>query len=353
MPYETHNFERFLSVGTIVIFHLDPNRKDGPRCKTVVRGWRKSSHIMVDRPLTQSGAYLAMHEGQACVARFVQDGLACAFDTVVVDWDTRKHSPYMRISWPKQLEYVSFRRHERIRLAMLCDLHWLNGSSTVGTIKDISVGGCGIFTNICCEANSTVKMDFALPDGSRMLGVDAVVRSTREAGEQFFLGCEFAPDQEQVSGDLAFYITTSLSRMRADARNNDSKPCVLLLEPDQVVIARVRQGLERRGIEVIPADNAIEGFYRLKMSQPVAVAVNQQMEDLPGLDLCRIISMSPDFARLPVFVYGGDMPEIGALVAAVGGKAYFQPGLTMIPDVVQALTRTVKQAVAEKAAEKA
>jgi CheY-like chemotaxis protein len=128
---------------------------------------------------------------------------------------------------------------------------------------------------------------------------------------------------------------------------------VLLLEPDQVVIARVRQGLERRGIEVIPADNAIEGFYRLKMSQPVAVAVNQQMEDLPGLDLCRIISMSPDFARLPVFVYGGDMPEIGALVAAVGGKAYFQPGLTMIPDVVQALTRTVKQAVAEKAAEKA
>ncbi|NJL71613.1 MAG: flagellar brake protein [Candidatus Competibacteraceae bacterium] len=53
---------------------------------------------MLDRPKTDAGSFSALQEGQECVIRFIHEGMACAYNAHVIDWDTRRHNPYLRIT---------------------------------------------------------------------------------------------------------------------------------------------------------------------------------------------------------------------------------------------------------------
>ncbi len=339
MAIEDKDIEVLLAVGVTAVFDMDPNRKDGPRAKTIIRGWRKPTHIMVDRPKSQTGGYAPLQEGQKCVMRYLHEGQACAFDSMVLDWDSRRYNPYLRIAWPKSVNHVPFRKHERIKLQLPCEVLWPDGAATTESIRDMSSGGCGVFANKTIENGGVLRMSFQLPDGSNIQQMRAIVRNSRDTGSGFLLGLEFINGQEQAENDIAFFVTTTLDRRRTDAGVTGPAQRVLVMDDNADTCSRFKRNFDNRGIEVIVAANAVDGMYRLRMSPPTAIIVSQTLPDLAGTEVCRAIKMHDDFKVLPVFVYGGDAGELGKQVKEAGGEAYFPPSLTLAPDVVRAVTQ--------------
>ncbi|HPO15243.1 MAG TPA: PilZ domain-containing protein [Candidatus Hydrogenedentes bacterium] len=341
MAIEDKDIETLLAVGVTAVFDMEPNRKDGPRAKTIIRGWRKPTHIMLDRPKSQTGGYAPLQEGQKCVLRYLHEGQACAFDSMVLDWDARRYNPYLRIAWPKSVNHVPFRKHERIKLQLSSEILWPDGSVTTESVRDLSAGGCGLYASKTIDNGGIVRMNFQLPDGSNVQHMRAIVRNTRETGSGFLLGLEFIEGQEQAENDITFFVTTTLERRRTDTGGSTQIHRVLVIDDNTDTSGRLKRNFDNRGMEVVVAANAVDGMYRLRMSPPTAVVVCQTLPDLAGVEVCRMIKIHEDFKSLPVFVYGGDGGDVGKRTKEVGGEAYFPPSLTLAPDVVRAVTQAL------------
>jgi CheY-like chemotaxis protein/c-di-GMP-binding flagellar brake protein YcgR len=321
MAVEKSDIEAYMAVGTTLMFHVAPVKKSGPRYKTVIRGWRRGSYIMCDRPKLPNNTYVALQEGLSCVFRYLHEGRACAFDSQIIDWDTRRFNPYMRIVWPKAIEHVSFRRFERVKLHAHCMIAQ-GDTLTEEEIRDISIGGCGIYSRIEFPKNSVAFLDFQLPDGSHAQRVKAIVRNVRELGKGYLLGCQFAPEQEVVERDIAFFITTALARDRGEEMMRHSR-AVLLIEDDRETRAALRHQFAKQKLEVSQAHNAIDGFYRLRTGRPPVVVVSHSLSDLSGVQLCRTIRKNKEYAHTAVFVFGGDDEKIQEMAHAAGAVAWF------------------------------
>ncbi len=344
LAFEERNVEAYLAVGIVAVFDLEPHRKDGPRCKTIFRGWRRPNHVMVDRPKAASGSgYAALQEGQSCVVRYLYEGQACAFDSMILDWDARHYNPYLRIAWPKQIEHVAFRKHERIKLQLTCGMEWPDGEKTTGSLRDLSMGGCGAVCGRAPQPGDSLALSFALPDGTSIAGLSAVVRGVREVGaESWLIGCEYGPGQEALKNNLAFFVTSTLERRRTDNVNPARPERLLIVDDNADLSQRLKRNFETRGFEVVLADNAVDAMYRLRMTPPSAVVLSQTLSDLTGLDVCRVLKRHEDFAQLPVYVYGGEPDDMEGQVRNAGGTGYFPPSLTLAPDMARTLLQTLK-----------
>lgn len=331
MAVEEKEIERFFGVGAIVVFHTEPNRRDGPRHKTVLRGWRKPSHLLLDRPKNDSGLFVPLQESQQCVIRFVHDGLACAFDAVVIDWDTRRSNPYLRITWPQEIQYVQFRKFERVKMAFPCTVQSEDGAVFTGEIRDISAGGCGLSSPDFDRDNAkNVYLSFTMPDGVTVEGVKAEVRSQRKGQEGMFLGVEFLPRQERPLNDIMFFVTSRLDRSKG---SDQPAPRVLVIDQDSEFAARLRRCFERRNMDVICVTGTVDGLCALRNTPPRALLVSAAMNDLPAVDLCRLIRGTRSLEDVQIYVYGGDPGQLERLVGDVGASGYFPPKSTLAPDM--------------------
>lgn len=340
MAVEAKEIERFLGVGTILVFHTEPNRRDGPRHKTVLRGWRKPSHLLVDRPKIDSGLFVALQEGQQCVIRFVHDGLACAFDSVVIDWDTRRSNPYLRITWPQEIQYVQFRKFERVKFTFPCTVQTEDGAVFNGEIRDISAGGCGLVCpSFDRDEAKNVYLSFTMPDGVTVEGVKAEVRSQRKGADGMFLGVEYLPRQERALNDIMFFVTSRLDRSKG---SDQPAPRVLVIDSDGDFAARLRRCFERRNTDVICATGTLDGLCALRNTPPKALLVSAAMTDLPAVELCRLIRATKSLEDLQVYVYGGDPGQLEQLVRGVGANGYFPPKSTLAPDMAFDVSRELE-----------
>jgi c-di-GMP-binding flagellar brake protein YcgR len=333
MAFEKRNVDRYMEVGSVVMLHTDVTRKDGPRYRTVVRGWRKGGHVMLDRPKTDAGSFSTLQEGQECVIRFIHEGMACAYNAHVIDWDTRRHNPYLRITWPRELQYISFRRHERLKVQLPCRITLANGDPSSGEIRDMSLGGFGAQISDHCEDGAIIMLDFELPDGTSVHGAKALVKSCRETDGGYFLGCEFQQDSGHASSDIDFYITSTMERRRAEQTDQKAAPRIVIIEQEEAMAARLKSSFEKRGFEVIIATNTIDAFYRIRMTLPLGVVVSQTQSDLPGLVICRLIKSHRDLENLPVYLYGGDEAELAQKAHAIHANGYFAPCVSLAPDI--------------------
>lgn len=334
MPTEEKDIERFLSVGNSIMFHTDSNRKDGPRYKTVIRGWRKLDHILLDRPKAPNGAFAALNEGQNCVMRFLAEGRACAFDSYVLNWDAIRQHPYMRIRWPKSVQYVNFRRFERLKLQVVCSVQWADSSSSQEEIRDLSIGGCGVQSAHVCSEGEVMLLTFSLPDGSHIEELKTQVCNVRPVGEQYLLGCRFVEGQEYVTNDIAFFVTSTLDRQRIFMAEERPAQRILIVDDNETVGARLKRGFEQRGYEALLAANVVDGMCRLRMSSPIAVLVSETMKDLAGLEICRIIRRVEDFQKTLLYLYGGQESWLADRAKEMGIDGYFPPVVTMAPDII-------------------
>ena len=330
MPVERRDVEHYLEVGAILILHTDPNRKNGPRHKTILRGWRKGAHLLLDRPKTETGMFAALQEGQPCVFRFIYDGLACAFDASVIEWDTRRHNPYLRVQWPQEIQYLQFRRYERVHLRAEAVVTAPNQEQYRGEIRDLSTGGCGFTTTVAPQEGLThVTVSFELPDGVALKDARALVRNVRATPDSHMLGLEFEPDQESVQNDIGFYVTSTLSRTKG---GGSASPSVLIIDPDEKRSGTLRRGLDRQNIDAFVATNVIDGLHRLRTIGPEALLVCAALREIPGREICRIVRSHEDFGQIYMGLYGGEQAKEAAAAAQLG-IAYFPETSTMGPDV--------------------
>lgn len=340
MPAEQKDIERFLEVGSILILHTDPNRKDGPRHKTVLRGWRRGGHLLLDRPKTDMGMFVALQEGQTCVFRFLYQGLACAFDAMILDWDTRRSNPYLRVQYPQEIQYLQFRKFERVQVQCEAAVTYPAGTRATAEVRDVSIGGCGLFVAAAPpEDMKRVVLSFTLPDGVQVEAVRAVVRSARPIQGGYLLGLEFESDQERVQDDISFFVSTTLSREKAGGMPVSP---VLILDNDANETARLRRNLERQNIDVFAAATSIDGICRLRTVNPRVLLVSGAMTDFPAADLCRLVIDSGEFKQLHVLVYGGDPRVFEDGVKARGVHRYFPPSNTLAPDIAFEVGKLLK-----------
>jgi len=297
----------------------------------VLRGWRKPAHLLLDRPKTESGLFAAMQEGSSCVVRFLHEGRACAFDAIIIDWDARRNSPYLRITWPTEVQYVLFRKHERVKLQAPCKVAFSGGREIEGEIRDVSAGGCGVE---CAEAPAEVpekaRLTFALPDGVTVENVGTVVRSVRRGADGVFLGLEFEPNQERAQNDILFFVTSRLERV-----SGHEKPgaWVLVIDENADFASRLRRCFERRNTDVIVSANTLDGLLHLRGALPRALLISGAMRDLSAVDTCRLVRGSKGLETLNVYIYGGEAGQVEAAAREAGARKYFAPKPSLAPEM--------------------
>ena len=99
MRQSVDDIENFLQVGNRIIYYGDLQLKHAPRYQSALRGWQRKVHLLLDRPKTTTGGYAPLQEGQECSLRFIKGGMACAAGSQVIDWDTRRSHPFLRLRW--------------------------------------------------------------------------------------------------------------------------------------------------------------------------------------------------------------------------------------------------------------
>lgn len=324
--------ENYLSVGCPLVFHSDPFHKEAPRYSTILRGWRKPNYMLVDRPKV-GGRYAAMRENQPCVIRFVHDGNACAFDSLVLDWDTRQYNSYCRILWPRAITVLSFRKSERIKANFPCKIK-AGDNIADGVVQDISIGGCSVKTSVGVAQGTRVVLSFVFSEGTVVEHVQSVVRSARQVAEDFVLGCQFLPGQVVVENEVAFFVISSLNR----TGKPDGGTRLLIISKDVDESILLKQMFEQQGVETLVVSGTLEGLARLKMTAPGGVIINQQQEELPGVLVARLIRTSPGYESLPLFLISADEATVAEQATRAGVTKIFAttaPKLEIVQNVVR------------------
>jgi CheY-like chemotaxis protein len=331
---DSRRIEQLLAVSLLALFHPDPLRKDSRRYQTVVRGWRALEYVMLDRPRLDNRSYLMVREGQDCLVRYMLEGKACGFESRVLDFDTARGNPYMRIRWPEAIEFTYFRRGERVKVHLSGTINAVGNQTFPCTISDISQGGCGIELPVALEKGAKLLLNCELSNGHRVTQLPLTVCSARAVGRMHFHGCAFEDTPHPGKDDMSFFVVSRLAIERGKEAVNSAKR-VLIVDADTDRAAALSRHLARRGIESIAALSALEGFYRLKALPPAAIAVAFQQKDLGGSEIVRVVHCSPEFASLPMVVYG--MPACDATGAGDHATTLVPDGANMIHDAGTAL----------------
>jgi CheY-like chemotaxis protein len=79
-----------------------------------------------------------------------------------------------------------------------------------------------------------------------------------------------------------------------------SAPLGLVVDDDGAVRALFATVLRRQGMEILEAASGSEALLMAQTSKPVFVVTDLQMPDLDGLELCRRLRRSGDFAQLSI-----------------------------------------------------
>ena len=336
---QSRDIEKYLAVGTVVMFHTSSAQKGGARYRTAIRGWHNPSHILLDRPKISKDRFVVLQENQACVVRYLAEGTACAFNCSVRSWDHRKYHACLRVTWPNEIECVAFRKFERVKVTLPC-LLTVGEDEVAGELRDLSLGGCGFTCAREVEKDATVSLSVTLPGVAELQGIQAVVRASRTTGQGALVGCEFTPGQAHAEYDIASYVSAVLgSSGRGEGLRNGP---ILVVENDEKMSQRLKENLKRRGYGTVLTSNTIDAAHRLRTASPDAVLLSATLSDLPGVDLCRVIKTNKVFAELPVFVYGGEGADTEAKAKAAGATGYFPPSASLAPDVAGALGKALQ-----------
>jgi CheY-like chemotaxis protein len=115
---------------------------------------------------------------------------------------------------------------------------------------------------------------------------------------------------------------------------------VLIIDPDEDQLTRLRVALEEDGYSVIVARDGLEGFEKFKEDQPNLIITELMMDRLSGFELSTRVATNEEF-QAPVIFYTGFYRDERArreVVAKYAAAGYF-----VKPFQIQALKRAVAQ----------
>ena len=314
MQDQDKDLSEYLAVEDVAVLHLNLSLQWSPRYKAVVRGWYKPYYIIMDRPKF-GGRLVHLQKNDSCVVRFLSEGKACGFNSTVMDFDNRVIGPTCLITWPKNIETLTFRRFKRLKVFAPCQFS-INNAVHEGEVQDVSVSGCRVITPAQIAENSQIELTFTLPDGVPIEKIQATVRNVQCKDGITLAGCEFTEGQQHLQSDIAFLTSTLLQRTGSGANARR----VLIMDEDEARSAQLSKVFETRGWLVFTTSNSIEGLLRLRMIVPNALLISDSQKDLPGMQLLSLLKTTRGMETVPVFIYGGEEScRVPALTAGAAG----------------------------------
>ena len=341
MAHKRREVEEFLEVGAVILLHSQPSRRDSPRFRATLRGWRKPQHLILDRPRAANNSYAVLDMGAPCVLRFLREGYACACESQILGWDSHRNSPYLRVRWPKELSLSQFRQFERVAVKLPCMVKRQDGLETREELRDLSVGGCSVYSARICAEGAVLSLDIELPDGVKIQDLKGLVRNVRESKDGFLLGIQFLEGQDIAQNDLMFFVTSTLSRRRTEYEAENKSKTILLIDESVALFDALREPLKHLGLETVWAGNLVDALYRLRMLGPEGVLIRQEGAFLSGLELCRLIRSVSGLEKMPLWVYGSGDAKATEACAEAGATGCFPTSSHLVEDIAFTLAERV------------
>jgi len=333
MSKQAQEIVKYLVVGRQVTIQPEPHKGTRTRHRSAIRGWNQGGYIVLDTPPGAEAA-VALTKDLTCAIRFMNEGRAFAFYTRIIESVT-KNSPFLRVYWPRELQGVQVRRHERIKLKIPCRLTLGEGQIVQGEARDLSLGGCRILCQETLPAESSFNLDLQLPDGSSLDGAMCIVRSASQTQDGVFLGCEFTQIDERSLHDIDFFVSNSFQRLREPSPQSVN---VLFIGSETSELTPLKQRLEALNCEVCIAASTVDGMFRLRLVPPLAVMIDRNQQDLPGTEICRVLRKTRGLETLPIFIFGGDDPAGSQACREAGATRYFR-SLKEMYQVLESIVR--------------
>src|SRR5688500_343115 len=97
---------------------------------------------------------------------------------------------------------------------------------------------------------------------------------------------------------------------------------ILVIEDDEIARELMRMALERRGYNVIVAEDGIQGYDEAVKAAPDLVVTDIQMPAADGVHLVRRVRDTPELAEVPILVTTGFGSGSATFALAQGATAY-------------------------------
>ncbi|MBI5094338.1 MAG: PilZ domain-containing protein [Candidatus Hydrogenedentes bacterium] len=316
MPNE---LTQYLRVGQRALIHFGAGAPEEWRSSTTIRGWVAGISLLLDTPVLD-GIRVSLERGGACTTRLLVEGMAIGFNSVVAD--ANRNQSIFRVTWPADVEYVAIRKFERMKLRAPGVLHTTDGEKFDVEVRDVSIGGCRLFTTQSINTGSEVGISLQLFGGSALGPIPSVVRNEAATGKGVLVGCQFTNLDSVSRLEIECYLGTRPDVIRAGAT---STPRAVIISRDLAFIESVRGLLDAAECEVVAAPSAVDGFHALRAA-PTQVALAQcDLPDMTGVDICHVTHLAHGLEKLPIILFGG-MPEDEAAANAAGAWRFFPSG---------------------------
>ncbi len=308
---ELHELGECLDVGTIAFLELNPKSGCPMRQKTVIRGWEPESFLLVDKPNAN------IRRSQPCALRFMQDGVVWGFYTLISDPSPDRSDRMIALAWPKEVQHVHLRRHERLKVVIPCTVKLLDGSVIQASVQDMSYGGCCILSDARLWEGMKIWLNFTLPDGVAVEELPLLVKNRRSAnGEECFLGCAFVDEKEAERSGIGMFVNRMLTFERGQAA---AKALWLILSEaeEDIDLLRAAAGGLSTGIRLV--NGVVDLFHQIRLQIPLVVFINAAQKNMRALDICQILRNTPGLEAVKLVVYGGHpAAQMNEKMAAAG-----------------------------------
>lgn len=119
---------------------------------------------------------------------------------------------------------------------------------------------------------------------------------------------------------------------------------ILILDDSEISLEMGRFALEARGHKIETAMNLLEFDQRLKTFQPEMILVDDEMPDIPGHELIRLLKESVETERIPIVLFSAKPDEELAILAersGADGHLSKSNGIERLGDMVDELVQSI------------
>jgi len=192
----------FLSVGLSLKISLTIDQEKATYGSTLL-GWKDHAWLVCERPL-QLGYDQQVPGGTPCIISYLHDGKLVGYHSEIRDL-TLSPVPLMFIAYPKLVEEMHLRKHERVSSnepILLMRTGAGNASASTlstgdylgGLLKDLSEGGCSVLLAqrpSWLRSGITVRLEFELPGLGHITNLTGIVKSAEVRNGGDMIGVEF------------------------------------------------------------------------------------------------------------------------------------------------------------------
>lgn len=321
-PAEQVDLEPLLEVGTSATFQFeDTENRGATRYTTTIRGWYKDRYIFLDRP-TSVNFDIKSRVNVAYIVRFIHDGSVVGFLANLRDEYKTSSFPFFRCDWPRQVQSLPMRKHERVDVRLDCEVKLGSGDVWQATILNMSSGGCNILCPKPPLLKDLVHITFTTQSGVTFTELPTIVRNNTEADGKFSVGCQFRDQNDDLENTIELFVACHHSDTRED---KPEKTPVLIMELGTGNCRPLRDALFMSGCETLVAHSVMEGLSCMRDLKPGAVLIAHQDGRVGENEVCALLKETHGMVDTPVYVYNISEEELGKEGKQDNVRAYFKP----------------------------